>query len=126
MGLMSDEILQRAFQENRSLTDRERHDLREAYLWEQAEDEKGRNKLVQSVKEFQGDQGKELPRHRVNCPSFVECPIDYKCRNFNPSNQQCWSCELYKSDDVCLKPEIHNDKNFQMIFSRERIDLDDE
>ncbi|PVC75115.1 hypothetical protein C2I27_04310 [Priestia megaterium] len=69
-----------------------------------------------------------LPRHQMyaKCTDFVECPIDYKCRNFNSSYMKCQNCELHKTDSVCMKPHIHTEKALNMMISRERIDLDDE
>ncbi|MCD7910919.1 hypothetical protein KC480_05190 [Bacillus velezensis] len=67
-----------------------------------------------------------LPRHRMydKCADFVECPIDYKCHNFNPSYLKCLKCPLLETDDICRKKDIHHSKTFNMMISRERIDLD--
>jgi hypothetical protein len=66
-----------------------------------------------------------LPRHQTNCPNFVECPLDYKCRNYNPTYIACVNCKLHEIDGICHKNEIHNEATFAFMISRERIDLDD-
>ncbi|MBR2245626.1 hypothetical protein [Oceanobacillus profundus] len=65
-----------------------------------------------------------LPRHQTNCPSFVECPIDYKCRNYNPTYVACVTCPLHKTDGICHKKELHNEKTYNMIITRQRVDID--
>lgn len=67
-----------------------------------------------------------LPRHRVNCPDFVECKIDYKCMNYNSTYVKCTNCTLAQTGDYCKKGHIHNEKTFAMMISRERIELDAE
>jgi hypothetical protein len=124
----SDEIIQQA--SSRGLTMSERHELREAYNHEQSEKGKVVSKVERSVKEFK-DNTKDplnMPRHRMQhkCPSFQECPIDYKCRNYSSSIIACVNCVLNDTDDICKKPELHNDKGFNLIISRERIVLDGE
>lgn len=123
----SDEIIQNSF--GRTLTASERHELREVYNWEQKQDEQVRGKVRQSVKDFKDDKNNlNMPRHRMHykCPSFRECPIDYKCRSFNPAHLACINCELHETDDICKKDTIHTERNYSMIISRERIDLDGE
>jgi hypothetical protein len=120
----SDEILQRAFKENRGLTKSERYELREAYLHEQAQRQTIRfdkNTIL----------GKEdmmnLPRHQMayKCADFHECPLCYKCRNFNPRYAKCMSCQLYKEGKIC-KTSLHTERAIEMMIVRERIDLDAE
>jgi hypothetical protein len=67
-----------------------------------------------------------LPRHQIytHCTDFVECPIDYKCRNFDSTYAKCRSCVLHETDGICKKKHIHTEKVFNMMISRERIDLD--
>jgi hypothetical protein len=106
---------------------------------------KGYEKREQMRYEFERDQmrtvnikakktdvyGKEdmlnLPRHQIQnkCMNFEECPIDYKCRNYNSTYTQCRTCVLHKTDGICQKKHIHTTKAFNMMISRERIDLDD-
>lgn len=123
----SDKILQKSF--GRGLTVSERQELREAYNYEQLEDQKSRDAITKSVKDFKDDKNAlDLPRHRMygKCPSFLECPFDFKCRNYNPAYVACVNCVLHETDDVCRKPHLHHDKSFNMLISRERIDLDEE
>lgn len=125
----SDEILMKSQQ--RGLTMSERMELREAYNWEKAQDDKSVNSLSRSVKEFKDEEGlKDLPRYRMigKCAEFIECPIDFKCRNYNSSHIKCVNCVLHETEEVCMKPELHNERNFNMLYAkrqRERIDLDD-
>lgn len=124
---LSDEILARSFQEGRGLTPSERGELREAYLWEQSEDKKTHSKIEKSVREFRdGKDPLNMPRHRMHgkCTSFVECPIDLKCRNYNSAYIACRNCELHETDDICMKTDLHNEQNFNMFLARERIELD--
>jgi len=124
----SDEILEKAFAAGRGLTTSERHELRESYKWEQDEGERDRTKMQDSIKKFDGDVDKlNRPRHRMQgkCMSFVECPIDYKCRNYNPAFLKCVNCPLLETDDVCMKKDIHNERNFEMLIKPGRVDLDE-
>lgn len=67
-----------------------------------------------------------LPRHEManKCADFVECPIDYKCRNFDSTYIKCQNCVLHETDGICQKKHIHTEKAFNMMIARERIDLD--
>lgn len=123
----SDQLLQRAFGEGRGLTTSERHELREAYLWEQAEDEKVRSKLSDSVKNFRDEQDPlNMPRHRVlsKFPHMTECPFCFKIRGYNTAVLSERNYMEDHPDDFCMKPHIHNERNFAMMITRERIDLD--
>jgi hypothetical protein len=125
----SDELIQKAM--GRGLTMSERQELRESYNWEQGQKEKSRNGLKDSVKNFKDDTDPlNMPRHRMagKCADFIECPIDFKCRNYNTAHLKCVNCILHETDEVCMKAELHSEKNFGMLFGnrkRERIDLDD-
>jgi hypothetical protein len=118
----SDEILSRS--QERGLTKHERHELVESYKHEQAEDNKTRGQLARSVKEFKDTQT-DLPRNRTNCPSFKECPIDFKCINYDSRFVACHNCTLHETDDICQKPNLHNEKTFSMMITRERIELNE-
>ncbi|HZG71048.1 MAG TPA: hypothetical protein VEY51_05850 [Chondromyces sp.] len=102
----------------------ERLQLREEY-------ERERIKEVHIKAKKSDRYGKEdmlnLPRHRMygKCLDFEECPIDYKCRNYNSTYMKCVNCELVKTGEICQKKHIHNPETFNMMISRERIDLDD-
>ena len=123
----SDEILSKSFSQQRGLSVSERQELRESYLYEQQQDDRSRGQMAQTIKDFNDDKDTlNMPRHRMHgkCLSFKECPIDYKCRAYNPSRLACRNCELHETEEVCMKPELHNEKNLAMIMSRERIDLD--
>jgi hypothetical protein len=122
----SDEILERMRKQGRGLTASERHELREAYLHEQQTDERHRDNLRRSVKDFK-DQSDPLnmPRHQVNCPDFVECQFDFKCRNYSSTYVKCQNCILHETDGICFKDRIHTEKAFNMMITRGRIDLDD-
>ena len=102
----------------------ERLALREQY-------EQERMKTVNIRAKARDRYGKEdmlnLPRHRIygKCVDFEECPIDYKCRNYNPTYMKCVNCELAKTDDICKKRDIHHPDTFNMMIARERIDLDE-
>lgn len=123
----SDEIIERMGKEQRTLTKHERSELREAYLWEKEEEAKNNSTLAQSVRDFKDEKDPlNMPRHRVHtkCQAFLECPIDYKCRSYDSSYMACRSCTLAETDDVCRKPHIHNERTFNMLIKRDRIDLD--
>lgn len=124
----SDLVLERAALEGRGLTRSERQELREAYNWEQEQATRTGDTLARSVKDFKDNTMNplDLPRHRVasKCQAFLECPIDFKCRNFNSSYIACRGCTLNETDDVCKKPHLHNDRTFNMLIKRDRIDLD--
>lgn len=121
----SDEILQKAF--GRGLTMSERMELREAYNWEQSQDDKARSSMERSVKEYKDDTNPlDMPRHRVlpKFPHMQECPICFRMRGYNTSNvRESYYMEQHP-DDFCMKPNIHNEKTFAMMIARERIDLD--
>lgn len=67
-----------------------------------------------------------LPRHHIygKCVDFEECPIDYKCRNYNSTYVKCQNCILVQMDSICKKQHLHNPPIFEKMISRERIDLD--
>lgn len=64
------------------------------------------------------------PRHMTNCPSFVECAFDYKCRNYDSSIMACVNCKLHEVNGICHKKELHTDANMSKLITRPRIDLD--
>lgn len=120
----SDEILLRSQQ--RGLTRSERHELREAYLWEQKEKDSVAHKMQHSVKTFGGKLEKDMPRHRVlhKFPHMQECPICFKIRGYNEAVVKEYNYMQDNPDDFCMKPQLHHDKSFNMMITRERIDLD--
>lgn len=67
-----------------------------------------------------------LPRHHTNCRWFEECPIDYKCKAYNPTYLKCQNCHLHNENGICHKKELHNEKNCEMMIARPRINLDEE
>lgn len=121
----SDEILAKS--QERALTKSERRELREAYNHEQLEDEKSRSKLGDSVHSFKDEVNLNQPRHRMRgkCASFIECPFDFKCRNYNPTYIKCLNCELNETDDICKKPRLHNEHYYNQLIIRERVNLDE-
>ncbi|CDQ41775.1 hypothetical protein [Virgibacillus salexigens] len=105
------------------MNETERRILREQYL-------KNRVTRVDAKVNNKDVLGKEdmlnRPRHQTNCPSFRECPIDYKCLNYNPTYLECRNCTLHEADGICHKKDIHNDRVFEMMITRPRLDLDAE
>jgi len=105
------------------MTNEERIKLKEEYL-------KNRLKTVNITAKRRDNFSKEdklnLPRHYTNCPNFLECPFDYKCRNYNPTYIACVNCKLHEIDGICYKKDIHNEFTFAYMISREKIDLDNE
>lgn len=122
----SDEILQKAF--GRGLTMSERMELREAYNWEQSQDDSSRHKMERSVKEYKDNDRDPLsmPRHRVlpKFPHMRECPICFRMIGYNTASVRESNYMNNHPDDFCMKPNIHNEKTFTMMISRERIVLD--
>lgn len=104
------------------LTQEDREQLKEEYL-------KERITQVNVEAKRRHVYGKEdmlnLPRHIKNCPRFLECPIDYKCRAYDSTYQECRDCILHEYNGICHKKELHNEKIFNMMITRERIDLDE-
>lgn len=121
----SDEILKKASNENRGLTRSERGELREAYLWEKQEGERLKHRIQQYQKEFKENHDL-LPRHIMygKCANFQECPLDFKCRNYNPAYIKCVNCILHEMDGICTK-DIHNPTTYNIMIRRGRIDLDE-
>lgn len=121
----SDEILQKAF--GRGLTMSERMELREAYNWEQSQDDSSRHQIKRSVKEYKDDKDAlNMPRHRVlnKFPHMRECPICFRMTGYNTAViKEARYMEQYP-DDFCMKPQIHNERSYEMMITRERIDLD--
>lgn len=64
-----------------------------------------------------------LPRHRTNCLWFEECPLCYKCRNYDSKYVKCLTCNLNKTDGICHKRNIHTPEAFAMMITRERIEV---
>ncbi|GAK42093.1 hypothetical protein TCA2_4585 [Paenibacillus sp. TCA20] len=66
-----------------------------------------------------------MPRHQVygECIRFHECPLCFKCRNFNSSDSECRSCILFEEGSIC-NTEKHNEKILNMMIRRQRVDLD--
>jgi hypothetical protein len=99
----------------------EREELRENYL-------KERMTVVNKQIDRQTILGKEnmnkLPRHMVNCNWFSECPIDFKCRAYNPTYIRCQNCILAKKDLICRKKRLHCERNLNRMITRPFIDLD--
>jgi len=61
------------------------------------------------------------PMHLVDCADFVECPIDFKCRNYNPTYVKCVQCPLHEIGGICHKKELHNEKAFDKLITRPKI-----
>jgi hypothetical protein len=122
----SDEILQKAF--GRGLTMSERVELREAYNWEQSQDDSARHHMKESVKDFKDNTNDQLnmPRHRVlpKFPHMQECPFCFKMRGYNLSSISERNYMDRNPDDFCMKTSIHTEKAMNIMISRERIDLD--
>ena len=118
----SDEILLKAEQEGRGLTKSERHELREAYVWEKEEERKSGDKLKRRAEEFK-EEDTLLPRHIMQgkCAWFAECPLDFKCRNYDPKYVKCVNCPLHATEGICHKRELHNDKNIAMMITRPKV-----
>lgn len=58
-------------------------------------------------------------KNQTLCPSFIECPLCFKCRGYNLARIECQECEIPK----CTKT-IHNPKNINMMISRDRIKIE--
>lgn len=121
----SDEILWNASKENRSLTKSERYELREAYVWEKQEESRNSYRLKQTAENFK-EEIIILPRHIMQgrCASFIECPLDFKCRNYDPKYIKCLNCSLHETDGICHKRELHNEKNIAMMITRPRLEIE--
>lgn len=122
--LRSDEILAKADSEQRGLTRSERMELREAYLWEKEEDKKGVDTFKRNV-ENSREEETVLPRHMMQgkCSWFAECPLDFKCRNYDSKYVRCQNCPLHKTEGICHKRELHNERNIAMMMTRPTIEI---
>jgi|SRR5579875_1305987 len=120
----SDEILQKAFTSGRGLTRSERGELREAYLYEQ-EQKQSRKISLDKKTVISKEDMLNLPRHKVNCPDFEECPLDYKCRNFNPKYMKCQNCILNQDGQIC-NTKLHTHEVLSVFIKRSRVNLDEE
>lgn len=119
------ELLQKA--QTTGLTMLERGELRELALWEQKQSDRARSSLENSVKDFQSEHNAlDTPRHRAEERniSFDECPLCRKNRNINSKLLREYNHMIRYPDDYCKKRHLHNDKTYQMMIVRGRIDLD--
>lgn len=66
-----------------------------------------------------------LPRHKTNCHWFQECPIDYKCRAYDPKYLKCVNCKLHEEDGICHKKELHTETILSKMITRPYVDLDE-
>jgi|GEM_PF-3288113 len=114
------DFLQKAYQGNLSATDR--RDMLEQYKAGQMKQETFK---APKGKVLSKEDPLNMPRHQVygECIRFHECPLCFKCRNFNSSNMECRSCILYEEGSIC-NTEKHNEKVLNMMIRRQRIDLD--
>jgi hypothetical protein len=104
------------------LTKAERAEIRERYLAEQMRSETIKmNKRTVIGKEDMLN----LPRHKVvhQCSAFQECPLCYKCRNYDSSHMACRQCILAQEKLLC-NTQLHTEQVLNMMVKRERIDLD--
>ena len=122
----SDEILKKASDEKRGLTKSERHELREAYAWEKQEESRNSNRIKRAAEQSKDDNGL-LPRNIVSgkCSWFMECPLDFKCRAYDPKFVRCQNCVLHESEGICHKKELHTEKNIAMMIRRPSVDMDE-
>lgn len=101
------------------------YEKREQMREEYEQDRMKKSTLTIGSKEnFSKEDPINKPRHLTNCPSFQECAVDYKCRNYDPKYMDCLKCVLHETKGICFKKELHTDKNLSMLMSRETIDLD--
>ncbi|MEC1657207.1 hypothetical protein P9D81_20375 [Bacillus haynesii] len=115
MATTSQQEMMRSYEKRRQLREEyEQNRMKEVTIKANKKDQYGKGDML------------NLPRHRMygKCVDFVECPIDYKCHNYNSSYVKCQNCPLHETDDICKKKNIHHSKSFNMMISRERIDLD--
>ncbi|SFJ65494.1 hypothetical protein SAMN02799624_05401 [Paenibacillus sp. UNC496MF] len=104
------------------LTNSERHEIRERYLAEQVKT----NTFKMDKRTVLGKEDMmNLPRHKVHgyCSAFQECPLCYKCRNYDSSHQACRDCVLTEEKLHC-NTQLHNERVLNVMIKRERIDLD--
>lgn len=65
------------------------------------------------------------PIEYVNCPSFVMCEFDYKCRAYNPAYQECVSCVLHEVNGICHKDSIHTMRNMEMMINKKKVSFNE-
>lgn len=119
------ELLQKA--QTTGLTKSERGELRELELWERRQAERARHHLEESVKTFEDHSNPfDTPRSRAESKGvlFIECPLCRKNRNIYSRFLREYNHMQRYPDDYCMKPHLHNDKSFNMMIRRPRIDLD--
>jgi hypothetical protein len=115
-----DDILSRIARGN--LTESDRRELVEQY---KAEQMKVNHYKAKKGEVLSKEDMLNLPRHKMwgKCLAFQECPLCFKCRNYDPSHLACRNCELNKEGLIC-NTQKHNEKVLNMMIRRERIDLD--
>ena len=63
----------------------------------------------------------------TNCDGYDPCPLCYGCRNYgvyNKCESRCGHNNFTAKNNVCFKKELHNEKNFERMITRPRLDLD--
>ncbi len=115
-----DDFIKKAYAGGLSKTDR--RDMVEQY---KAEEMKVQNIKAPKGKVLSKEDPLNMPRHKVynDHICFVECPLCFKCRNFDSSKAECMGCVLFDEALICNTFK-HNDKVLNMMIRRERIDLD--
>jgi len=105
------------------LTQSQRHELVEQYKEEQI---KTVNVKAKKGVDLSKHDKLNMPRHQVAgyCTAFEECPLCYKCRNFNSAHIACQKCVLNQEGLLCKK-DVHTESVLNRMIRRERIDLDE-
>lgn len=107
------------------MNEADRRALREEYL---ATRMKTNNLKAKKGQVLSKEDMLNLPRHQAEdhgCFNMDECPLCYKCRNFNSTYAKCRSCPLAKDGLLC-KTNLHTPQVLAMMIKRPRIDLDGE
>lgn len=60
------------------------------------------------------------PVEYVNCPSFLMCEFDFRCRAYNDTYQECVDCVLNEVNGICKKDSIHTQRNMEMMINKKR------
>ncbi len=115
-----DDLIQKAYGGGLSASDR--REMMEQYKVGQMKQESFK---APKGKVLTKDDPLNMPRHQVHgkCASFHECPLCFKCRNFNSSHSSCRSCVLFEEGKIC-NTEKHNEKVLNFMIRRPRVDLD--
>lgn len=122
----SEELLLKS--KGKSMTLKDRQELREALRFEQEQENRQKSLISNTVKNFKDDSFNplDMPRHRWLGKNnrYEECPICRRIRNYDTRYISDHNDIQNHPEDFCMKPHIHNEKAFNMMIVRGRVDLD--